>query len=140
MKNTLLLLTLLCFSLGLNAQGVIGKWKTIDDETGKPKSIVEIYMVGDKLHGKLLKLYREEGEDPDPICDECTDDRKDQKVIGMEIIRDMEKDGSQWNDGTISSLCEHNYFSFRISNHNGHSFPITVELQGIENFILSIGA
>ena len=101
MKNILLLATLLFMSAAINAQDVLGKWKTIDDETGKPKSIVELYMVGDKLHGKILKLFREEGEDPDPICDECSDDRKDQKVIGMEIIRDMEVDGSEWNDGTI---------------------------------------
>ena len=85
----------------VSAQGVIGKWKTVDDETGKPKSEVEIFEKDGKLYGKILKLYREEGEDPDPICDLCEDDRKDQKVIGMEIIRDMEKDGSEWDDGTI---------------------------------------
>lgn len=83
------------------AQNVIGTWKTIDDETKKPKSIVEITEKDGKLYGKIIKLFREEGEDPDPLCDECTDDRKDQKVIGMEIIRDMEKDGEEWEDGTI---------------------------------------
>ena len=85
----------------VNAQNVIGKWKSIDDDTKKPKSIVEITEKDGKLYGTIIKLYREEGEDLDPICDECTDDRKDKKVIGMEIIRDMEKDGSEWEDGTI---------------------------------------
>ena len=85
----------------VNAQNVIGKWKSIDDDTKKPKSIVEITEKDGKLYGTIVKLYREEGEDLDPICDECTDDRKDKKVIGMEIIRDMEKDGSEWEDGTI---------------------------------------
>ena len=85
----------------VNAQNVIGKWKSIDDDTKKPKSIVEITEKDGKLYGTIIKLYREDGEDPDPICDDCTDDRKDQKVIGMEIIRDMVKDGSEWEDGTI---------------------------------------
>ena len=85
----------------VNAQNVIGKWKSIDDDTKKPKSIVEITEKDGKLYGTIVKLYREEGEDLDPICDECTDDRKDKKVIGMEIIRDMEKDGSEWEDRTI---------------------------------------
>ena len=92
----------LLFSINaVNAQNVIGKWKSVDDDTKKPKSIVEITERDGKLYGTIIKLYREEDEDPDPICDECTDDRKDQKVIGMEIIRDMEKDGSEWEDGTI---------------------------------------
>lgn len=85
----------------LSAQSVIGNWKSIDDETGRPKSIVEIFEKEGKLYGKIIKLYREEGEDPDPICDDCEDDRKDQKVLGMEIIRDMEKDDDEWDDGTI---------------------------------------
>lgn len=83
------------------SQSVTGKWKTVDDETGKEKSIVEIFEKDGKLYGKIVKLYREEGEDPDPICDLCEDDRKDKKVVGMEIIRGMEKDGSEWDDGTI---------------------------------------
>jgi uncharacterized protein (DUF2147 family) len=83
------------------AQKVTGTWKTIDDETGKPKSLVEISEKDGKLFGTIIKLFREEGEDPDPICDDCEDDRKDQKVIGMEIIRNMVKDGDEWEDGTI---------------------------------------
>jgi uncharacterized protein (DUF2147 family) len=101
-----LLLTLVLaffFALGTQAQSEIGKWKTIDDETGKPKSLVEIFKKGDKIYGKILKLYRGPDEDPDPICDDCDedDDRYNKKVIGMEIIRDMEKDGDEWEDGTI---------------------------------------
>lgn len=83
------------------AQNVVGTWKTIDDETGKPKSLVELSIKDGKLFGKVIKLYREAGEDPDPICDLCEDDRKDVKVLGMEIVRDMEKDNDEWEDGTI---------------------------------------
>lgn len=85
----------------VSAQTIFGKWKTIDDETGKPKSIVEIYEKDGKAYGKVIKLFREPHEDQDPICDKCTDDRKDKKVLGMEIIRAMEKDDDEWEDGTI---------------------------------------
>lgn len=84
-----------------NAQSIVGKWKTIDDETGKPKSIVEIFMKNGKAYGKIIKLFREPGEDPDPICDDCTDYRKDQKVIGMTIITDMVQEDDEWEDGEI---------------------------------------
>ncbi len=102
MKPTLLVLTLL-ISIGANAQDIFGKWKTIDDNTGKPRSIVEIYKKGDKAYGKVIKLFREPGEDPDPICDECSGARKNQKVIGMEIITDMkyDADDNEYDGGEI---------------------------------------
>ncbi len=70
---------------------VTGKWKTIDDDTNKPKSIVEISEQKGLLYGRIIKLFRETGEDPDPICDQCPeeDDRHNKKVIGMEIIKEL---------------------------------------------------
>lgn len=100
--RTLVFVVLLVFAgNSVFAQDIFGKWKTIDDETNKPKSIVEIYEKDGKAYGKIVRLFREPGEDQDPICDECTDDRKDQKVIGMTIIRGMEKDDDEWDEGDI---------------------------------------
>lgn len=89
MKNSFLILMLAILSIPISAQEITGKWKTIDDNSGEARSIVEIYRVGSKFHGKVVKIYSKPGEDPDPICDVCEDDRKNQKVIGMEIIKDM---------------------------------------------------
>ncbi|HNP19069.1 MAG TPA: DUF2147 domain-containing protein [Fulvivirga sp.] len=82
---------------------VIGKWKTIDDETGKAKSVVELYESDGELFGKIVKLYREQGEDPDPICDKCPvdDSRYNTKVIGMVIIKNMKKSGDEYEGGTV---------------------------------------
>ncbi len=73
-------------------QSIVGKWKTIDDNSNKPRSIVEIYESDGKYYGKVLKTFPKPGEDPDPICDECEDHRKGQKIIGMEIISDLKFD------------------------------------------------
>ncbi len=99
--KSLLTLSLLFFSGFVSAQSLAGQWVTIDDNTGKQRSIVEIYEKGGKYYGKILKLFREPGEDQDPICDECTDARKNQKIIGMEIITDMVMDGAELVDGEI---------------------------------------
>ncbi|APF17126.1 DUF2147 domain-containing protein [Caldithrix abyssi] len=82
---------------------IIGKWKTIDDETGQPKSIVEIYMRDGKFYGRVDSLFRKPGEDPNPKCDKCPEDdpRYNQPVLGMEIIKDMVKDGDEYTGGTI---------------------------------------
>ena len=99
--KTILTAALFLFSTSLFGQDIIGKWKTIDDETGKPKSIVEISEKDGKAYGTILKLFREPGEDQDPICDDCTDYRKDKKVIGLTIVTDMVRDDDEWDDGTV---------------------------------------
>ncbi|MDH5607919.1 MAG: DUF2147 domain-containing protein [Cyclobacteriaceae bacterium] len=103
--KTITLIAMCLLAISTQAQSIIGKWKTIDDETGKEKSIVEIYQKGDAYYGKIIKLFREPGEDPDPICDDCDEDdpRYNQKILGMEIVKDMKFDAGDkvYNDGTI---------------------------------------
>ncbi|HAA12871.1 MAG TPA: DUF2147 domain-containing protein [Cytophagales bacterium] len=84
---------------------VFRKWKTIDDNTNKPRSVIEIFEQNGKMYGKVIKLFREPGEDPNPLCTECDDDdpRYNQPVIGMVLISDMEwdADDKEWEDGEI---------------------------------------
>ena len=82
---------------------VLGKWQTIDDETNEPKSVVEIYERDGKVFGKIISLFPGAGPDPDPICDKCPkeDSRYGQKVIGMEILKDLEVDGDEYSGGTV---------------------------------------
>lgn len=99
----ILVLILLCLSWSANAQSIIGKWKTIDDETGKEKSIVEIFEREGKVYGKVIRIFSEPGEDPDPRCTECPteDERHNKKVIGMEIIQEMKAGKDSYSDGSI---------------------------------------
>lgn len=102
-KYISLLLFFSFFSLSCFAQrtSAIGKWKTVDDNTGKTKSIVEIYEEGGKLFGKVLELF--DPPKPDPVCEECAKDdvRYMKPIVGLEIIRSMEKDGDEYEDGDI---------------------------------------
>ena len=56
-----------------NAQDILGKWVSYDDETKKPKSEVEIYEQQGKYYGKVIKLYNILAtQNPDDlICDKC---------------------------------------------------------------------
>ncbi len=78
----------------------VGTWTTIDDETGKPKSIVEITESGGKLEGKVVEVLQSD-QGPHPICKECSGSRKDQPVEGMTIIWDVTRDGDVWDGGRI---------------------------------------
>ncbi|MFP4846061.1 DUF2147 domain-containing protein [Winogradskyella sp. PE311] len=82
-----------------SAQDIFGKWKTIDDETGKEKSIVEIYKDDGKVYGKIVELINPDNKRP--ICSKCQGEKKDQPIIGMIIIEDLEKDGDVFEGGTI---------------------------------------
>ncbi|WP_313030083.1 DUF2147 domain-containing protein [Soonwooa sp.] len=77
-----------------------GKWKTIDDETGKAKSYVEIFKKSDgKYYGKVVQLLIKPS---DPNCTGCKDDRKGKPILGMEVIRGLSKDGNEFTAGTIT--------------------------------------
>ena len=99
----LLTLALTLFAVAAFAQNpVLGKWKTVDDETGRIKSVVEVTERDGKIYGQVIELFRLPEEDQNPICDQCEDDRKDQPALGMEIVRDMVPlSPLAWGDGTI---------------------------------------
>ena len=96
-----LIVTALFISLISYGQSCVGKWVTIDDETGKKKSIVDLYKVDGKLYGKVVYLFPVEGREDNPKCTKCTDDRKNQPITGMQIVRGLTWDGSEWEGGTI---------------------------------------
>lgn len=98
--SKILLIVFTAVSTSLNAQdSVVGKWKTIDDNTGEAKSIVEIYKKGDKIFGKIERILRE--QDRDKVCIKCKGDEYNQPIEGMVIIKSLEKDGEEYEDGTI---------------------------------------
>lgn len=105
MKKKLISLLLLSFLFPLfsfaQSAGIVGKWKTIDDETGKPKSIVEIFKDGETIKGKIVELINP--TEPNPTCKECSGDKKDQPVQGLEIIWDMKEKtaNKEWTGGQI---------------------------------------
>ena len=98
MRKLLLTFALSLFGVMSFAQ-IEGKWKTIDDETKQAKSIVEIYKKGDQYFGRISQLLIKPAN---PNCAECKDDRKNKPIQGMEIIRNLKKDGDEFTGGTIT--------------------------------------
>ena len=90
------LLFVLGLGTGLQAQSIVGKWKTVDDRNGRERSVVEIFQKGDKYFGKIIKFIPGPGEDPDPICIECKGKNKGHKIVGLQIIEDLELDDGQY--------------------------------------------
>jgi uncharacterized protein (DUF2147 family) len=79
----------------------VGLWKTIDDETGKPKSLVRITESNGEFKGKVEKLFRSADQDQNPKCVKCDDANKDQPIIGMTILTGMRKEDDEYTGGRI---------------------------------------
>jgi Delta7-sterol 5-desaturase len=100
-KSTIAASLLLAFSSFLHAQTVEGKWTTFNEETGSPLSIIEIVKAGNSIEGRVTKIHLEPFQGEDPICTKCAGDRKDQKVINMNILSGFNKNGEVWEGGKI---------------------------------------
>ena len=103
MKKLLIASVAVLLSAGAWAQATpVGLWKTIDDETKQEKSMVRITESGGALTGKVEKILNPAKQDSK--CDQCSDARKDQPVLGMTIISGAKQNSSQkgvWDGGEI---------------------------------------
>ena len=79
----------------------IGTWKTIDDETHKPRALVAVEEHGGVLSGRIVQLFREPGEDANPLCVDCPGERRNLPVLGMTILWNFHQDGDTWTGGEV---------------------------------------
>jgi uncharacterized protein (DUF2147 family) len=79
-----------------------GLWRTVDDKTGKERSVVRIVDNGGVFEGKVEKLLnRQPDDDPDGLCRKCEGERKDKPIVGMTILWGLKNDGEQFTGGEI---------------------------------------
>jgi uncharacterized protein (DUF2147 family) len=80
----------------------VGLWKTVDDKDGSVKSEVRIVEKGGVVTGKVERHFGPKAK-PDDKCIECKDERKDQPIVGLEILRDLKKadDKEVWEGGNV---------------------------------------
>ena len=78
----------------------VGLWRTIDDSTGKPRGEVRIVETDKGLSGRLVRSLAADPSKEPTTCKACADDRKDQPMIGLEMVRGgkLAADG-QWYEG-----------------------------------------
>ena len=103
MKTLIAAATLVLSSgLALAQATPAGLWKTIDDESKTEKSLVRISEAGGIFSAKIEKIF--DAAKQDARCDKCSDDRKDQPIVGLNILRNVKKSGNDaelWDGGEI---------------------------------------
>lgn len=100
MKKILILPFLLLIAFFGTAQdNILGVWKTIDDETGEPKSHVEIYKKADGLiYGKVVKLLPAAST---KTCDGCPGDMNGKSLIDLDILKGLKPYKDYYSYGFI---------------------------------------
>ncbi len=100
----------------------VGTWHTYGEKTKELKSEIVISETGGVLVGRISKLLRKNAK-LDAVCDECTDDRKDKPVVGLEIIRGAKKadDKEVWEGGKILDPENGKTYSLRLTPIEGGS-------------------
>lgn len=78
-----------------------GLWQAVDDETGKATGWFLISDRNGVYEGIIAKMFLQPGEDPNAVCDKCTDDRKGMPWLGLPLIRGMVRHGMKYEGGTI---------------------------------------
>ena len=116
MKKSITLGLLFVTSIIFAQSSVIGKWKTIDDETGKAKSIIEIYEKSGKIYGKVIEIL--EVAHKNNLCQDCSGEDKNKAILGITVIKGLSKDGKEYTNGNI------------LDPKNGKIYKCTITLDG----------
>jgi len=81
------------------AASPLGLWKTFDDKTGNARAIVRIYQENGKLFGRIERSFTPGAEKR--VCQVCSDQRKNQPILGLIIIRNMKSTDGEYGGGDI---------------------------------------
>jgi uncharacterized protein (DUF2147 family) len=103
-------------------QSIFGKWKTIDDLTGKEKGIVEIYEHKGKIYGKIIEIF--EADKKHLKCDKCEGEDHNKPILGLNIIKGLKKNNDVYDGGKI------------VDPKNGKSYHCKITLEGRDKLIV----
>lgn len=97
----LLLACLLPVAAWAQQASPVGRWRSIDDATGKPKAVIEIQDTGNGTLTARIVQVLDTKDGPNPLCTACEGKRRNQPIVGMHIAWGLKPQGKAWGGGRI---------------------------------------
>ena len=79
----------------------VGLWEQVDEKTGKAESWFKITERNGAYEGNIVKIFFKPGEDENWVCDKCEGAERGKPVLGLALIKGMQRTGSSYENGTI---------------------------------------
>lgn len=118
----LLLITAVCSTVNAQKGSVLGRWKSIDDATGKELGVIHIYEEEGKIYGKVIEILNP--KDRDKICHNCSGADKKQPILGLVVIQGLTKDGEEYSGGKILDPKHGKYYKCYINLENENKLKV----------------
>ena len=117
-KIIVLMVSCVFSMVSVAAVSPVGKWQTIDDKSGEPKSIIEISSVDNVLEGKILELLDPKSA---PICKKCSGEKANQPLVGMIILWNVTgaENKKSWGGGKILDPKKGKTYSVKLTLQKG---------------------
>lgn len=97
------LLASLVFAAPAAEPSAVGLWEQVDENSGKAESWFRITEKNGVYQGQIVKIFPKPGDDPNEkwLCTKCEGDERNAPVLGLSLIKGMQRKGANYENGTI---------------------------------------